>query len=169
MCVPQFDSLVEGSLNDGAGLKKSLKEGEEIPALFTDPLVNRSSYWVLSTSAIFSKHFQVYGWGEVRSRFFKILYLFRSNEHAGRPRRLWSGLYDWVRWCVHDLESVLTVYPLHSHQTACSSPSRRGKNFPTSSSAKKSPEQLSIYMTCILGVPRELSYRHLRHHWTFAV
>lgn len=49
-----------------AGLKKLLKEGEELPALFTDPVLLRSSYWVLSTSAVFSKHFPVYGWGEVR-------------------------------------------------------------------------------------------------------
>jgi carnitine O-acetyltransferase len=51
------------------GLKMLLKQGEEeIPAIFSDPLVNRASKWVLSTSAIFSKHFLVYGWGEVRIR-----------------------------------------------------------------------------------------------------
>jgi carnitine O-acetyltransferase len=42
-----------------------LKEGEELPELYDDPVFKRSSYWVLSTSAIFSKHFPVYGWGEV--------------------------------------------------------------------------------------------------------
>jgi carnitine O-acetyltransferase len=49
------------------GLKKLLKEGEQVPELFTDPVYGKSSYWVLSTSAVFSKHFPVYGWGEVRS------------------------------------------------------------------------------------------------------
>jgi carnitine O-acetyltransferase len=47
------------------GLKKLLQEGEEVPALFSDPVFARSSKWVLSTSAVFSKHFPVYGWGEV--------------------------------------------------------------------------------------------------------
>ena len=48
-----------------SGLRKLLKEGEGLPELYDDPLFKRSSYWVLSTSAIFSKHFPVYGWGEV--------------------------------------------------------------------------------------------------------
>lgn len=36
-----------------------------MPEVFANPVVKRSSYWVLSTSAIFSKHFGPYGWGEV--------------------------------------------------------------------------------------------------------
>lgn len=40
-------------------------EGEMMPDLFSDPLYLRSSYWSLSTSAIWSKHFPSYGWGEV--------------------------------------------------------------------------------------------------------
>lgn len=47
------------------GLKKVLREGEALPEVFGDALVGRSSYWVLSTSAVFSKHFGPYGWGEV--------------------------------------------------------------------------------------------------------
>lgn len=47
------------------GWKQLLASGEDKPAMFTDPLIARSSYWVLSTSAVFSKHFPVYGWGEV--------------------------------------------------------------------------------------------------------
>ncbi|KAF5383778.1 hypothetical protein D9615_003565 [Tricholomella constricta] len=57
------------------GLKKLLKEGEDVPALFTDPVFLRSSYWVLSTSAIFSKHFPVYGWGEVVPDGFGVAYM----------------------------------------------------------------------------------------------
>ncbi|RDB23658.1 Carnitine O-acetyltransferase, mitochondrial [Hypsizygus marmoreus] len=57
------------------GLKKALKEGEEPPALFSDPVFQRSSYWVLSTSAIFSKHFPVYGWGEVVPDGFGVAYM----------------------------------------------------------------------------------------------
>lgn len=36
-----------------------------MPEVFANPVVKRSSYWVLSTSAIFSKNFGPYGWGEV--------------------------------------------------------------------------------------------------------
>ncbi|KAJ7735649.1 acyltransferase ChoActase/COT/CPT [Mycena maculata] len=57
------------------GLKKLVKEGEEVPALFTDPLYLRSSNWVLSTSAVFSKHFPVYGWGEVVPDGFGVAYM----------------------------------------------------------------------------------------------
>lgn len=57
------------------GLKKSLKEGEDAPALFEDPVYQRATYWVLSTSAIFSKHFPVYGWGEVVPDGFGVAYM----------------------------------------------------------------------------------------------
>ncbi|KZP16576.1 CoA-dependent acyltransferase [Athelia psychrophila] len=33
--------------------------------LFSDPLVKRSAHWTLSTSALFSRHFAAYGFGEV--------------------------------------------------------------------------------------------------------
>ncbi|KAJ3765877.1 acyltransferase ChoActase/COT/CPT [Lentinula raphanica] len=57
------------------GLKKSLAETEQLPALFSDPVYTRSSYWVLSTSAIFSKHFNEYGWGEVVPDGFGVAYM----------------------------------------------------------------------------------------------
>ncbi|KAL4265504.1 carnitine/choline acetyltransferase family protein [Pleurotus pulmonarius] len=57
------------------GLKKSLKEGEDAPDLFSDPVYQRATYWVLSTSAIFSKHFPVYGWGEVVPDGFGVAYM----------------------------------------------------------------------------------------------
>ncbi|EGN96676.1 hypothetical protein SERLA73DRAFT_184805 [Serpula lacrymans var. lacrymans S7.3] len=57
------------------GLKKVLRDGEPLPSVFTDPLVARSSNWVLSTSAIFSKHFPVYGWGEVVPDGFGVAYM----------------------------------------------------------------------------------------------
>ena len=43
-----------------------LKEGESVPEMFEDPVVKRASHWVLSTSALYSKHLREYGWGEVR-------------------------------------------------------------------------------------------------------
>ncbi|KAJ3516936.1 hypothetical protein NLJ89_g804 [Agrocybe chaxingu] len=57
------------------GLKNLLRKGEETPELFTDPVFTRSSYWTLSTSAVFSKHFPVYGWGEVVSDGFGVAYM----------------------------------------------------------------------------------------------
>lgn len=47
-------------------LKLLKREDEEMPSLFADPVFKRSSNWVLSTSAIYCKHFGPYGWGEVR-------------------------------------------------------------------------------------------------------
>jgi len=49
-----------------SGLRKVLKEGESVPEIFDDPVVKRAGHWVLSTSALFSKHLREYGWGEVR-------------------------------------------------------------------------------------------------------
>ncbi|KAF7309984.1 Carnitine acetyl transferase [Mycena indigotica] len=57
------------------GLKKCLKDGESMPALFSDPLMIRSNNWVLSTSAVFSSHFPVYGWGEVVPEGFGVAYM----------------------------------------------------------------------------------------------
>ena len=57
------------------GLKKVLKDGEEMPDIFKDELVGRSSYWKLSTSAVFSKHFGPYGWGEVVPDGFGVAYM----------------------------------------------------------------------------------------------
>ena len=52
----------------------SVKEGEEMPAVFSHPVVKRSSYWVLSTSAIYTKNFSPYGWGEVVPGGFGVAY-----------------------------------------------------------------------------------------------
>lgn len=57
------------------GLKLCLKEGEPVPELYNDPLYKRSGNWVLSTSAIFSDHFPVYGWGEVVPEGFGVAYM----------------------------------------------------------------------------------------------
>ncbi|KZT07250.1 carnitine acetyl transferase [Laetiporus sulphureus 93-53] len=63
------------------GLKKAVREGEAVPALFSDPVVARSSYWVLSTSAIFSKHFGPYGWGEVVPDGFGVAYMTGFDDY----------------------------------------------------------------------------------------
>jgi carnitine O-acetyltransferase len=57
------------------GLRLLVQEGEEVPEMFNDPLYARAKYWILSTSAIFSKHFPVYGWGEVVPDGFGVAYM----------------------------------------------------------------------------------------------
>ncbi|KAG1746611.1 acyltransferase ChoActase/COT/CPT [Suillus paluster] len=57
------------------GLKLCLKEDEPVPELYSDALYKRSGNWVLSTSAVFSDHFPVYGWGEVVPEGFGVAYM----------------------------------------------------------------------------------------------
>lgn len=57
------------------GLRKMIQPGETAPALFSDLLFLRGSYWVLSTSAIHHPNFEVYGWGEVVPDGFGIAYV----------------------------------------------------------------------------------------------
>jgi carnitine O-acetyltransferase len=59
---------------------KLLAGSEKMPTLFSDPVFMRSSYWVLSTSAIFSKHFNEYGWGEVVPDGFGVAYMTGHND-----------------------------------------------------------------------------------------
>lgn len=58
------------------GLKKLMEKDEAgTVALFDDPVFKRSQHWVLSTSAIFSGIFEVYGWGEVVPDGFGVAYM----------------------------------------------------------------------------------------------
>lgn len=59
------------------GLRLLVQESDGAKALelFDDPLFQRAKKWVLSTSAIFSKHFPVYGWGEVVPDGFGVAYM----------------------------------------------------------------------------------------------
>ncbi|MCJ1357568.1 MAG: Carnitine O-acetyltransferase mitochondrial [Icmadophila ericetorum] len=47
------------------GLKKCIKEGEEMPEIFKDPTYGYSSSWYLSTSQLSSEYFNGYGWSQV--------------------------------------------------------------------------------------------------------
>ncbi|KAH7890779.1 acyltransferase ChoActase/COT/CPT [Phlebopus sp. FC_14] len=67
--------MAEGVDRHMLGLKVVGGASQPLPALFTDPLYTRSSHWNLSTSAIFSKHFTVYGWGEVVPDGFGVAYV----------------------------------------------------------------------------------------------
>ncbi|OJT06724.1 Carnitine O-acetyltransferase, mitochondrial [Trametes pubescens] len=63
------------------GLKLLVKDGEQMPEVFANPVVKRSSYWVLSTSAIFSKNFGPYGWGEVVPDGFGVAYMTGFDDY----------------------------------------------------------------------------------------
>lgn len=47
------------------GLKKLIREGEEVPSLFTDEAFAKSSHWTLSTSQLSSNYLDGWGYGEV--------------------------------------------------------------------------------------------------------
>lgn len=73
-----------------SGLSQAVKEGETLPDMYADPVFKRAKNWVLSTSAVFSKHFRPYGWGEVVPNGFGVAYMTgfdgeRFAEHHGRP------------------------------------------------------------------------------------
>jgi carnitine O-acetyltransferase len=46
------------------GLKKLLKEGEEVPKIYTDPAYAMTNHWELSTSQLSSPFFDGWGYGE---------------------------------------------------------------------------------------------------------
>ncbi|KAJ7464634.1 carnitine acetyl transferase [Mycena latifolia] len=95
------------------GLKKLVKEGEKMPALFTDPLFLRSSNWVLSTSAVFSKHFPVYGWGEVVPDGFGVAYMtgFEDRLQYTITSRKESPN---AQFCAEIARAAEDLYALHS-------------------------------------------------------
>lgn len=41
-----------------------MKEGEELPALYSDPSYTKTSHWELSTSQLSSNYFDGWGYGE---------------------------------------------------------------------------------------------------------
>lgn len=72
--VCSFLSLLINSVSL-PGLRLSKPPSLPMPSLFTDPLYTRSSHWTLSTSAVFSSHLGVYGWGEVVPNGFGVAYV----------------------------------------------------------------------------------------------
>lgn len=62
------------------GLKKSLKPGEPIPRLFTDPAFTESSYWRLSTSQISSEYIAFLGFGPVVPGGYGVAYSIKRKQ-----------------------------------------------------------------------------------------
>lgn len=62
------------------GLKRLIKEGEEPPALFKDPMNAISGTWILSTSQISSDMFDAWGFGEVTPKGFGVAYAIKDDS-----------------------------------------------------------------------------------------
>ncbi|KXN82235.1 Carnitine O-acetyltransferase, mitochondrial [Leucoagaricus sp. SymC.cos] len=71
------------------GLKKVLKEGEDLPEIYKDPAFAKSSHWELSTSQLSSKYFEGWGYGEVVEDGFGLSYAIGD---------------DYVRWTITNLK-----------------------------------------------------------------
>ena len=62
------------------GVQKLLREGEELPSIYTDPAYAYSSSWYLSTSQLSSEFFNGYGWSQVIDGGFGIAYMINENR-----------------------------------------------------------------------------------------
>jgi carnitine O-acetyltransferase len=62
------------------GLKKCLKEGEEVPSLYKDPAFSYSSTWFISSSQLSSEYFNGYGWSQVVDDGWGIAYMINENS-----------------------------------------------------------------------------------------
>ncbi|KMQ49014.1 hypothetical protein HL42_0021 [Trichophyton rubrum] len=62
------------------GLKKLIRDGEEVPSLFKDPTYAYSGSWFLSTSQLSSEYFNGYGWSQVIDEGFGIAYMINENS-----------------------------------------------------------------------------------------
>jgi carnitine O-acetyltransferase len=62
------------------GLKKCLKDGEDLPAIYKDPAFTYSSTWFISSSQLSSEYFNGYGWSEVVEDGWGIAYMINENS-----------------------------------------------------------------------------------------
>ncbi|KAL8859267.1 MAG: hypothetical protein Q9178_004205 [Gyalolechia marmorata] len=62
------------------GLKKCLKEGEEVPEIFKDRGYTYSGTWYLSSSQLSSEFFNGYGWSQVIDEGWGIAYMINENS-----------------------------------------------------------------------------------------
>ncbi|KXN85030.1 Carnitine O-acetyltransferase, mitochondrial [Leucoagaricus sp. SymC.cos] len=65
------------------GLKKMLKESEDLPEIYKDPAFVKSGHWELSTSQLSSKYFEDWGYGEVVEDGFGLSYAI-GDDHVRR-------------------------------------------------------------------------------------
>lgn len=62
------------------GLKKLIKEGEEVPEIYKDPAYSYSSSWFISSSQLSSEYFNGYGWSQVIDQGWGIAYMINENS-----------------------------------------------------------------------------------------
>ena len=62
------------------GLKKLVREGEEMPEIFKDPAYSYSSTWYISSSQLSSEYFNGYGWSQVIDQGWGIAYMINENS-----------------------------------------------------------------------------------------
>lgn len=62
------------------GLRKCLKEGEQLPKIYADRAYGYSGTWFLSTSQLSSEYFNGYGWSQVVDDGFGIAYMINENR-----------------------------------------------------------------------------------------
>jgi carnitine O-acetyltransferase len=62
------------------GLKRCLKEGEEVPEIFKDPAYTYSQTWYVSSSQLSSEYFNGYGWSQVIDAGWGIAYMINENR-----------------------------------------------------------------------------------------
>jgi carnitine O-acetyltransferase len=62
------------------GLKKCLKDGEDVPALYQDPAYTYSSTWFISSSQLSSEYFNGYGWSQVVDDGWGLAYMINENS-----------------------------------------------------------------------------------------
>lgn len=83
-CKQHVKYLVEAADGKGVdrhlfGLLQMIKQGEDTPAIFTDPIYKYSSTWYISTSQVPSENFQSWGWSQVIDEGFGLAYLVNSD------------------------------------------------------------------------------------------
>lgn len=61
------------------GLLQMIREGEEVPSIFKDPVFKYSSTWYISSSQVPSEFFQSWGWSQVIDEGFGLAYLVNSE------------------------------------------------------------------------------------------
>lgn len=83
-CKQHVGYLVEAADGKGVdrhlfGLLQMLKEGEDVPEIFKDPVYKYSSTWYISSSQVPSEYFQSWGWSQVIDEGFGLAYLVNSD------------------------------------------------------------------------------------------
>lgn len=94
------------------GLKKLLQPGEELPALYRDPVYGYSSSWYLSTSQLSSEFFNGWGFSEVHDEGFGLGYAINNNDLRINIASKYRGshkLKDYLEETATELARILSA------------------------------------------------------------